>query len=166
MSETPKDHSKRKFLTHYDQHDWQYQITVFLRSPDDIENALELFTKARKHFARKNPDHPILWRIGVKGVRPHEVFRDYAGTAKRINMPYITLITTKEFNHTDAVKQFDRLGILDKLDVRQRQFTDSKPQTYRSAVKNQKPHDLKAVFGDKKINRFGILNAHSNTPAD
>lgn len=162
MTESPEERSKRKFLNYYDQHDWKYQITIFLKSPDDVKNAQELFAKARKHFARKNPDYPTLWRIGVKGVRPQEVFRDYDGDKSIINMPYITFFTTREFDYTEAVALFDNLKVSERFDIRQRSFTGLKPIKYRRSVKNQRPHNLKAPLGEKKINRFGILNPKKN----
>jgi len=160
MTESAEERTRRKFLAHFDQHEWQYQIIVFLRSPDDIEDAAELFAKARKHFARKNPNHPILWRTGVKGVIPHQVFPTYKTKERIINMPFLTLITTKEFDHTKAVAQFDGLSVVGRLDIRQRVFAESKRTSYRKAVQKQKSHDLKAVFGDRKINRFGMLNSN------
>jgi len=36
--------------------------------------------------------------------------------------------------------------------------TEAQVIRYRSAVKVQKPHNLKRFFGDKKINRIALLN--------
>lgn len=159
MSETPAERSKRKFLDYFDQHEWQYQVTVFLKSPDDIENAIEIFAKARKHFARKNREHPILWRIGAKRVNPSELLWDYEGPLTLVNMPYMTLFTTKEFQLKEAVSQFDSLRSTDRIFAKQRSLTEQKLISTRSKISRERPHNLKAIFEKRKIERFGRLNS-------
>lgn len=159
MTESSIDRTKRQFIKKLDEHEWSMQVSIFITSADELENALELFQATRSHLARKLPEQPFLWRLAVKRENPAKIFGDsYTGTERSIHAPYLTMFTTDASNAATIKKAFESLNVSSKLKIMVRTVTSGKVASYRSAVKNQDPHDLKKVFGDKHSRRFGILN--------
>lgn len=159
MSETAEEKTTRRFVEKLDQQSWKYQITVFLTSADDIDNALELFQKARKHIARKLPNQTLLWRLCQKQGNPKRIFRStYTGTATSIVAPYITIFITKPVTSDEFKSLLSGLNIAARLKLSKRNIDDEKVASYRASVKRQAPHNLAKVFGKAAFRRFGTLN--------
>ncbi len=159
MSESPEDRSKRRFLEHLDSHQWTYQVSIFLNYYGDKEHSLDVFDSVRSRIARVYKEQPFLWRLAAKGGLPPSYFKDEEdiGLAK-VTSPYLTLFTDTSIPKKEIKHIIDKMPGDFELRVKVTALSEDKINSYRRAVKKQKPHNLKAIYGDRKINRFGVLN--------
>lgn len=160
MSESPVDRSKRRFLEHLDSHQWTYQVSMFLDYYGDREHSLDVFNSVRDRIARVYKGQPFLWRLAAKRGLPPSYFKDEEdiGLAK-VTSPYLTLFTDTPIPRKQIEHIIDKMPEELQLRVKVRTLSTVKLNRYEEAVKKQKPHNLKAIYGDRKINRFGLLNS-------
>lgn len=158
MSESPEQKSKRKFVEYFVEGSWNYQTTLFLDSVADVENALELFAEARKKINRKIKG-PVLWRIGVKN-RQQKLFNDWDGKASgNISAPYLTFFTEEELGEDVLFNLLGKNFPSGSTRLKSRTLNEEKLQSVRSAISNQRPHNLESVFKKKGVQRYGLLNS-------
>ena len=142
MSETSEDRSRRTYCKHLDSYQWVKQISLFY---DDEHVARELVieegVKLRRALSRAYPNSVFLWRLMIKNL---------SGTW----FPYWTAFTTGDFRTKDIDPYCKNLYGC----VRVRRVREGKIQSFRNAVMNQRPHDLRALLPQEKINRFSLVN--------
>lgn len=141
MSESADERSRRVFCNHLMNFKWVQQISFFYTEEEDaLNNVITDGKRLRKALARKYPECTFLWRLMLK-------FFDGA------NRPYWTVYVTEKIDRKEINKFFESGR------VKARMLSEEKIKSIRNAVMNQKPHDLKSVLGEEKINRFSLLNA-------
>lgn len=144
MTESAEDRSKRKFCEYLRSYPWVKQISIFYEDTDvAIEQALTDGPKLRKALARAFPESVFLWRLALKNLKGRGV------------TPYWTAFATKDFRTADLSSIVDRVA---GCSVKVRRIQEGKLASYERAVLKQRPHDLKAIFGNKKINRISLVN--------
>lgn len=160
MTESAEDRSKRGFCKHLRDYEWLKQISIFYCNYDDALNAPEHGLRVRRALAKAFPDTTFLWRLVCKNVRESAGVVDATNQLYSGTIPYWTAFITSE------LKRKELLPIIEKnLKVSEdgfRLFVRSTPEwkleTYEAAVMKQKPHDLQRVFGQRKLNRFHLMN--------
>ncbi|MCD8530193.1 MAG: hypothetical protein LRY66_02295 [Saccharospirillaceae bacterium] len=144
MTESAEDRSKRKFCEYLNSYQWVKQISIFYDETDvAIQNALDDGLRLRKALARAFPDSVFLWRLALKNLKGRGV------------TPYWTAFTTGDFR-TAGLSHY--VSKFDGCSVKVRRIGESKISSYTRSVLRENPHNLKAVFGDRKINRFSLQN--------
>src|SRR5690606_36948505 len=103
-----------------------------------LNDASKLKEKLRRATALK--DQPFLYRLCL--------YRENA---------YHTIFTNKPVDEQLLYSIFFKVSAVD-FKVAGREVADWKIEKYRRAVTEQRPHNLKRFFGDKKINRIALLN--------
>lgn len=168
MSESAEDKSKRRFCEYLDLADWRYQYSFFHNDKQTAEEfAIQDGAALRKALARAFKDQPFLYRLcltsrGYKQAR-EEVDEDTGEIIslpkeKPVILPFHMLFTTKKLDYGVVSKLVDKHCMDSEIGMLYRARTEAQVVRYRSAVKVQKPHNLKRFFGDKKINRIALLN--------
>lgn len=168
MSESPEDKSKRLYCQYLSLADWRYQYSFFYDDQEIAkEYAIQEGATLRKALARAFKDQPFLYRLalttyGYKAARG-EVDEETGEIIqlpkeKGVVVPFHMFLTTQELNREALGKLLKKqsLGGINTMLYRTR--TDDHIRRYGTAVRNQKPHNLKRFFGDKKINRIALLN--------
>lgn len=146
MTESAEDRSKRKFCDHLTSYEWTSQISAFYEDQDvAIESVIIEGAKLRKALARAFPESVFLWRLMIKHRSGQGPF------------PYWTAFTTESMNRKDLTRYFKKLGCNPSV----RKVTEEKVASFGRAVMTQRPHDLNRVLGDRKINRFSLVNGNS-----
>lgn len=168
MSESAEDKTKRRFVSYLDSKDWVRQTSFWFTSLEYVKRE-EFFTHShnlRESLAKSYPSCSFLWRLAAKRIDSADIFtwqdQPYIGP-----MPFWTVFQTEvlPFQKVEgkACKVF-------KLELNSDQMADpcvyartkkANPEMlsrYRSTILSQRPHNLKNIFGDKKINRFHKRN--------
>lgn len=144
MTETAEQRTKRRFNEYLDLTTWTHQYSFFYQNSEDAKAyALDDATKLKEKLRRtKSLRHqPFLYRLCLyKANAFHTVF-----TTKPIDLELLDSIIAK----VNSVE----------IKVAGRELSDWKIEKYKRAVSKQKPHNLVGFFGDKKINRIGLLNS-------
>lgn len=143
MTETAAERTKRQFNQYIDLGIWTHQYSFFYQSAEDarmhaLNDASKLKEKLRRATALK--DQPFLYRLCL--------YRENA---------YHTIFTNKPVDEQLLYSIFFKVSAVD-FKVAGREVADWKIEKYRRAVTEQRPHNLKRFFGDKKINRIALLN--------
>jgi len=169
LSESAEDKSKRRFCEYLDLADWRYQYSFFHNDEHTAQEfAIQDSAALRKALARAFKDQPFLYRLcltnrGYKQAR-EEVDEDTGEIItlpkeKPVLLPYHMFFTTKKLDYGVVSKLVNKYcNDIDEIHMLYRARTEAQIVRYRSAVKVQKPHNLKRFFGDKKINRIALLN--------
>ncbi|HEX5057209.1 MAG TPA: hypothetical protein VFX02_12025 [Gammaproteobacteria bacterium] len=170
MSETAEYRSKRRFCSYLKDNPWQWQYTVFYTFVEEGQKAIEHGKALRRLLAAKYTSQPFLWRLCLKIV-PTIYFDDEADyfdprdvennhSVPRVVMPFHTLFTTEKLRYTPLFQNIS-MKINSGIWLKNRRVSPYKVERYCRAVMLEKPHDLKKFFGDKKINRFSLINRAS-----
>jgi hypothetical protein len=159
MPESAEDKSKRIFIQHLDSYDWVCQVSIFYQSYSNSRDALEHGKQFRKWISRYHK-HTILWRLGLKNT-DSSYYWDAPINSKYIVMPYHTLFFTVKPNRQKLTEKFEDI-CRGEVKTKLRTLSQDKMISYKDSVSNQKPHNLKSVFFEKKINRFSIMNSKSS----
>ncbi|MDB6081986.1 MAG: hypothetical protein JWO53_1258 [Chlamydiia bacterium] len=172
MSESPDERTKRVFIQHLDLADWSYQYSIFYYDKKDAQDfAIGDSQKLRKAIARKFNDRPFLYRLCLlyrkKRYESAETIDEKTGEAIETTeisetgyeeTAYHMFFTTAKLSFKDLQLVVDKC-CASQMIIRNRTRSEEQIVSYKSAVKNQRSHNLKNFFGNKKINRFSFLNA-------
>lgn len=122
-------------------------------------NAAEDGKALRKLLAR-NFEQPFLWRLCLD-----KLSKDYTTVGPRPpSVVYHNFFTDRKLDRDKLKQKVLGNNRMPALKVLSQQVTDDKISKYIQAVMKQRPHDLNKVLGNKKINRFSMLNSNLATP--
>jgi len=157
MSESAEQRSKRKFIEHLDSYPWQFQVSIFYST---YQNSLfiEEHKKALNIWLRRWCKEPILLRLRTRNTKVCYLFDVPKTNQKTVPMPYIQLFFINEHQWADIERKLEKIAG-ENIHLKNRRLSPKKLCSYKRAVKKQKPNNLKKILGDKKINRFSLLNA-------
>jgi hypothetical protein len=144
MTETAEQRTKRQFNKYLDMVTWTHQYSFFYQCADDAKaNALEDAPKLKEKLRRTKAltSQSFLYRLCL-----------YRANA------YHTVFTTSPID-LDLLHSLILKVSPVEINVAGRELLDWKIETYRRAVSKQRPHNLVAFFGNRKINRIALLNA-------
>lgn len=145
MSESSDERSKRIFVTHLLAYPFKRQLSFFYQDLGVAQGELLEDGKVlRRRLARSFPSDVFLWRLVVRRIEGE-------------NRPFWTAYTTGEISREDLNRAVRGLGCFPK----DRRISEEKLNSTARAIRVQRPHDLKAIFGDRKINRFHLMNRDS-----
>jgi len=160
MTETSEKKTKRDFCRFLNEKEWVRQVSIFYNSREyfDKGSFFKESTAIRSKLARSYPSCSFLWRLALKYKNSKDIklwqdTKPYKGA-----MPYWTVFITEDIpklRFEELVKlALSKTQSCDLVKVKYKSVTKDRLEGYVSAVKSQRPHNLKGVFGDMKINRI------------
>ncbi len=168
MSETPEEKTKRRFCDYMELADWKYQYSFF---HNDLEvaqlSAIQDGAIIRKVLSRNFKTQPFLYRLCLtsRGYRQaRELVDEETGeifslpAEKPALLPFHMFLTTEKLDYGLVCSLIGKYCIDSEVGILYRVRSKGQMIRYKSAVKIQKPHNLKRFFGDGKINRIALLN--------
>jgi uncharacterized protein YktA (UPF0223 family) len=149
MSETSDEKSKRNYLRLLNDHEWNYQHSLFYEDGADSKALLDDMVKFKQVLRRKCPDQPFLIRIQLLNKK-----NDYNPDGGL--QAYLVILTT--INARDAIADAEEAAMHNTCNILGKNLSQEKKALMASAIKSQKPHNLERFFGKQKVNRFTLLN--------
>lgn len=143
MTETSQNKTKRKYVSLLTDYYWSYQCSVFYEHPSDSIHLLEDMKPFKQRLRRRLPDIPMLIRVCLLN-RDGELQAYLSIHTVQNIREIVTEVATQTFSAPPSVVGRKR-GV----------------HTIASAaatIARQKPHNLLRMFGDRKINRYSLLN--------
>ena len=160
MPESAEDRSKRVFVKYLNNSVWTSQISIFYGDYSDALDAIKHSQRIRKNISRAFPDAPFLYRLCMKNVSKEIAEMVGIPEKETRNMPYHMLLTTVDVDK-GALSERVANWLDCEVSILKRAFSAQKLDSYKAAVINQKPHNLKKFFNTEKINRIALLNKES-----
>ena len=158
MPESPEQKNKRQFLERLNSYVWDRQISIFFDDYEDTLDAIEHSAKIRENLPRAFPDSPFLYRLCKTRPKPQLIEAIGIPESEPKAVPFLVFFTTNFECETSELNTRVSKWIGASVNVMQQKFSDTRKTKYASSVSNQRPHDLKAFFGDRKITRSTLLN--------
>jgi len=150
MSESSEDKTKRKYVHVLTSNPWPFQCSIFYANPTESTRLLDDMKRFKQRLRRKLPTSPMLIRI--KLLHRNKVLQ-----------AYVSILTAND--HCDVIEGVASRSFAVPVNVRGRRFSAERIARQASAIKSQKPHNLNRLLGDRKINRYSLLNvAYLLTP--
>lgn len=157
MSEASEEKSKRIYLHLLRDYQWSYQHSLFYDDLKESTALLDDMVRFKQELRRKCPDQPFLIRIQLHNRKT--VHNPDGGL-----QAYLVILTTK--NADKPIRESADKAMSAPCNVISMSLSPGKLARAASAIKVQKPHDLKRLFGKEKINRFTVLNKNKLKPVN
>lgn len=146
MSEASPDKTKRRYIKLLTDYQWNYRYSVFY---DDLTLSSQLITdkeEFQQRLRKEFPEQPFLIRVQTKvgGLDDSKTLQ-----------AYLTILTTAK---SEGLKQVVHDSFPAHMNVMSEPLSAGKLKSITSAIENQRPHNLKKVFGDIRIKRYSVLN--------
>lgn len=155
MSESAEDRSKRKFNSRLLSHKWAFKYSIFYNSYDVAKEAVDHAPKIRIALRKELPTTAFVWRLILS--------MPSAGQIKDINfsessgyMPIHTFFMSEKID-IKILKRVAASVVSEEMTYCvAKSVSRFELERYATAIKNQRPHDLKSIFGDRKLNRVSF----------
>ena len=146
MSEASPDKTKRRYIKLLTENQWDYRYSVFYAKPELSSQLVADKEEFQQMLRKQFPEQPFLIRIQTKvgGLDDSKTLQ-----------AYLMILTTAR---SEDLKQVVHESFPSEMRPVGGKLPAGKLQSIASAIENQKPHNLKKVFGDIRIKRYSVLN--------
>lgn len=149
MSETTQDKTKRKLLHALHTYPWSYQYSIFFDESEDSIYLLDELPIFKKALRRVFPAEAMLLHVRLLKASNHPI--------PRKTQAYVSIFTLNKLDATRLNSIMEKC-ISDQTRLLCRKISPSKLNRTINSIQKQSLHNLVKFFGEKKVNRYALLN--------